>query len=162
MKNCAADTITWSHEALPTQRQMQVSTMLERNIRLRPAAMDCYIKDTSYAWLQFNDCATGRGYLLKLPFNKKESISTMKSALTRFDKKFVIPEDLRAYADYSMIYVVDVNTGKKEQMTFQEELKIDFDKLHKTFDSVNVSHNRIYVVLNKDGKKVPLEKSISL
>ncbi|MBD0297904.1 MAG: hypothetical protein ICV84_22365 [Flavisolibacter sp.] len=162
MKNCAADTITWSHEALPTQRQMQVSTMLERNIRLRPAAMDCYIKDTSYAWLQFNDCETGRGYLMKLPFNKKESISTMKSALTRFDKKFVIPEDLRAYADYSMIYVVDVNTGKKEQMTFQEELKIDFDKLHKTFDSINVSHNRIYVVLNKDGKKVPLEKSISL
>ena len=86
----------------------------------------------------------------------------MKSALTRFDKKFVIPEDLRAYADYSTIYVVDVNTGKKEQMSFKEEFKINFDKLHETFDSVNVSRNRIYVVLNKDGQKVPMEKNISL
>ncbi len=161
-KNCAADTLTWSHEALSTQRQMQVGTLLERNVRIHPSAIDCYIKDTSYAWLQFNDCATGRGYLLKLPFNKKETINSIKSALTRFDKKFVIPEDLRAYSDYSLLYVVDVNSGKREQMTYKEELKINFDKLHETFDSVNISRNRIYVVLNKDGQKVPLEKAISL
>ena len=161
-KNCAADTVTWSHEALPTQRQMQVSTLLDRNVRINRSAIDCFIKDTGYAWLQFNDCVTGRGFLLKLPFNKKESVRSMKSALTHFDKKFVVPPDLRAYADYSTLYVVDVNTDKREQMSFKEELKINFDKLHDTFDSINISHNRIYAVLKKNGEKVPMEKKISL
>jgi hypothetical protein len=47
-------------------------------------------------------------------------------------------------------------------MTFKEEYKIDFDNIHETIDSVNVSHNRIFVQLIKNGEKVPLEKNISL
>ena len=86
----------------------------------------------------------------------------MSSAINSFDKKFVVPDDLVAYADYSTIYVEDMNTGKKEQMTFKEEYKINFNNIHKTIDSVNISRNRIYVQLIKDGQKVPLEKQIGL
>ena len=86
----------------------------------------------------------------------------MSSAINSFDKKFVVPEDLRAYADYSTIYVEDINTGKQESMTFKEEYKIDFNDIHKVIDSVNVSHDRIFVQLIKNGEKVPLEKKISL
>ena len=86
----------------------------------------------------------------------------MSSAINSFDKKFVVPDDLRAYADYSTIYVEDINTGKKEQMTFKEEYKINFNKIHDVIDSVNVSHDRIYVELIKNGNKLPLEKKISL
>ncbi len=161
-KNCLADTLTWTHDALPSMRQMQISTLLNNSIRVNKAAMSCYIKDTSYAYLTFNDCVTGRGYLLKLPFNKKENINKVTSALTSFDKKFVVPEDMRAYADYSTIYVVDVTTGKEERMTFKEEYDINFNDVHKVIDSINVSRNRIYVKLLKDGKEVPLEKQINL
>lgn len=161
-KNCLADTLTWTHDLLPSKRQMQLSILLDNTIRINKAAVDCFIKDTSYAYVTFNDCVTGRGYLLKLPFNKKENINKVTSALTAFDKKFVVPDDMRAYADYSTIYVVDVNTGKEERMTFKEEYDIDFNDVHKVIDSINVSHNRIFVLLNKNGQQLPLEKNINL
>jgi hypothetical protein len=99
---------------------------------------------------------------MQLPFNKKQSLRKMSSAINSFDKKFVVPEDLRAYADYSTIYVEDINTGKKESMTFKEEFKIDFNNIHEVVDSVNVSHDRIFVQLIKGGENLPLEKKISL
>lgn len=162
VSNCMPDTLTWGHDALEADRKMHLSTLVDKIVRLNKSAINAYIKDTSYAWLTFNDCITGRGYLLKLPFNKKESINKISSAINNFDKKFVVPDDLRAYADYSTIYVIDVNTGQKEQMTFKEELKFSFDHIHDAIDSVNISRNRIYVLLNKNGQKVPLEKSINL
>jgi hypothetical protein len=161
-KNCLADTLTWTHEALPSKRQMQVPTLLDNPVRVNKAAMNCYFKDTSYAYLSFNDCVSGRGYLIKLPFNKRENISKISSALNAFDKKFVVPDDLRAYADYSTLYVVDVATDKKEQMTFKEQYPIDFNNVHGVIDSINVSRTRLFVLLNKDGKKVPIEKKINL
>lgn len=161
-KNCLADTLTWTHDRLPATRQMQIPLLLDNTVRINKSAINCYIKDTSYAWLSFNDCVTGRGYLLKLPFNKKESINKMTSALNAFDKKFVVADDLRAFADYSTIHVVDINTGKKEIMTFKESYDIDFNDVHKVIDSINVSHDRIFVLLKKDGQQVPLEKKIAL
>src|SRR5438093_3393807 len=108
-KNCIADTLTWSHSAMPTARQMHIGTLLGTSVRLNKSAIGCYIKDTSYAWLTFNDCVTGRGYLMQLPFDKKQNIRKMSSALNSFDKKFAVADDLRAYADYSIIYVENVN-----------------------------------------------------
>ena len=162
VNNCTGDSITWTHDALPANRQMHMGTLLDNLVRLNKSAVSCFIKDTSYAWVAFNDCITGRGYLLQLPFDKKQSVRKMSSAINSFDKKFVVPDDLRAYADYSTIYVEDINTGKKEQMTFKEEYKINFNNIHEVIDSVNVSHDRIYVQLIKNGEKLPLEKKISL
>jgi hypothetical protein len=161
-KNCIADTLTWTHEALPSKRQMQMPSLLDNNVRVNKDAVSCYFKDTSYAYLTFNDCVTGRGYLLKLPFSKQESISKISSAINAFDKKFVVPDDLRAYADYSTLYVLDIATGKKEQMTFKEQYKIDFNNIHDVIDSVNVSRSRMFVLLKKDGQQVPIEKKITL
>lgn len=162
VKNCTGDTLTWSHDYMPAALQMHLGTLLGNLVRLNKEALDVYIKDTSYAWATFNDCMTGRGYLLYLPFSKQQTVRKMSSAINSFDKKFVLPEDLRAYCDYSTIYVEDINTGKKEQMTFKEEYNIDFNKIHETIDSVNISRNRIFVQLIKDGQKVPLEKNISI
>jgi hypothetical protein len=162
VNNCIADTLTFSHNAMPSSRQIHMGTYLGHLVRLNKSAISAYFKDTSYVWLTFNDCATGRGYLLQLPFNKKESIRKMSSAINSFDKKFVVPDDLRAYADYSTLYVEDIATGKTEKITFKEEYKIDWDNIHETIDSVNISHNRIFVQLKKGGQNVPLEKNISL
>ena len=162
VKNCLADSLIWTHDALPADRQMHMGTLLDKLVHINKSALSCFIKDTSYAWVAFNDCITGRGYLVQLPFDKKQSVRKMSSAINSFDKKFVVPDDLRAYADYSTIYVEDINSGKKELMTFKEEYKIDFDKIHETIDSVNISRNRIFVQLIKNGEKLVLEKKISL
>lgn len=162
VNNCVADSISWTHDALPANRQMHMGTLLDNLVRLNKSAINCFIKDTSYAWVSFNDCITGRGYLLYLPFDKKQTVRKMSSAINSFDKKFAVPDDLRAYADYSTIYVEEINSGKKEQMTFKEEYKINFNKIHEVIDSVNVSHSRIFVQLIKNGEKVVLEKQISL
>lgn len=161
-KNCIADTLTWTHDALPSKQQMQVPTLLDNMVRVNKAAINCYFKDTSYAYLSFNDCISGRGYLVKLPFSKKESIVKISSALNAFDKKFAVPEDLRAYADRSTLYVVDIATGKKEQMTFKEQYQIDFNDVHSVIDSINVSRSRMFVLLKKDGKDILIEKKINL
>lgn len=161
-KNCIADTLTWTHDDLPSKRQMQMPTLLDNIVRVNKSAMNCYMRDTSYAYLSFNDCVSGRGYLLKLPFNKRENIFKVSSALNAFDKKFVVPDDLRAYADRSTLYVVDVATDKKAQMTFKEQYPINFDDVHQIIDSINVSRDRLFVLLKKDGKEIPLEKKISL
>jgi len=161
-KNCIADTLTWTHDLLPSNRQMQLPTLLDNTVRINRSAVNCYIKDTSYAYLSFNDCITGRGYLFKLPFNKKENVVKITSALNAFDKKFVVPEDLRAYADRSTLYVVDVATDKKAQMTFKEQYPIDYNDVHAIIDSINISRSHMFILLKKDGKDIPIEKSISL
>lgn len=162
IKNCIADSISWTHDALPANRQMHMGTLLGNLVRLNASAFSCFIKDTSYAWVAFNDCITGRGYLMQLPFDKKQNVRKMSSAINSFDKKFIVPDELRAYADYSTIYVEDISNGKKELMTFKEEYKIDFNNIHEVIDSVNISRNRIFVQLIKNNEKVFLEKQISL
>jgi len=162
VKNCAPDSISWTHGGMDVRRQLPFSDLVDQDVRLNASAISCYIKDTSYAWLTFNDCITGRGFLFKLPFNKAESINKFSGALTGFDPKFVIANDLRAYTDRGSIYVVDVNTGEQAVMTFKEAYDIDFNKLHDVVDSINVTHKRIYVKLLKQGKEVPLEKTIDL
>ena len=47
-------------------------------------------------------------------------------------------------------------------MTFKEEYPIDFMDIHKVLDSINVTRQRIYVKLIKDGNEIPMEKQISL
>jgi len=162
VENCTGDTVTWSHDYTPSALQMHLGTLLGNLVRLNNDALSCYIKDTSYAWVTFNDCITGRGYLLYLPYSKQESVRKMSSAVNSFDKKFVLPDNLRAYCDYSTIYVEDIESGKKAQMTFKEDHKIDWNNIHQTIDSVNISNNRIFVQLIKDGQKVPIEKNITL
>src|SRR6187431_1720156 len=56
VNNCTADSITWTHDALPANRQMHMGTLLDGLVRLNNSAISCFIKDTSYAWVAFNDC----------------------------------------------------------------------------------------------------------
>jgi hypothetical protein len=119
-------------------------------------------QDTVCAWLAFNDCLTGRGYLIKLPFNKGNGIQKISGALNGFDPKFFVDPDLRAYTDKGSIFVVNTTNGKEAQMTFREEYPIDFTDIHKVVDTISVTKNRIYAKLLKDGKEIPFEKQISL
>jgi hypothetical protein len=163
VRNCEPDSLTWTHKGLPSERQIVFNQYVNQPVRLNKAALDVAFQDTSVVWLSFNDCKTGRGYLFKLPYRKGNPIQTISAALNSFDKKFSVDPDLRAYTDRGNIYVVNVTNGKEAQMTFKEEYKdMDFNKVHESLDSINVTKQRVYVKLLKEGKEVPLEKKIDL
>lgn len=161
LRNCRPDSMIWMHDYADS-KLTKFSDYIGQDVTLNKSAMGCYFNDTLYAWLEFNDCTTGRGYLLQLPFSKSRSRQTIKGALTRFDPKFSIEQDLVAYTDRGSVFVEDVKTGKKALMPFDKQYDIDFDKLHETVDSVNITKSRIFVRMLRDGKEVPYEKKVTL
>ena len=160
--NCIADTLTWSYIDMGVNRKMGIPDLVGTTVRLNKDNVSCFIKDTSYAWLVFNDCSNGRGYLLKIPFNKKADLGRKSSALNKFDPKFSVAEGLIAYSDRGNIFVEDMATGKTAMMTFGAKVDIDYDAIHETVDSVNITPTRIWakVLLDKEWKT--FEKNITL
>lgn len=160
--NCIADTLTWSYIDMGIDRKLGIPDLVGTAVRLNKDNISCYIKDTSYAWLSFNDCSNGRGYLLKIPYNKKENISRKTSALNKFDPKFSVADGLVAYSDRGNLFVEEMATGKTAMMTFGEKVDIDYDAIHETVDSVHVSPTHLWarVKLGKEWKT--FEKNIEL
>lgn len=163
VKNCKPDTITWSHDQLLTNRKSGFYELVGKDVRLNKNYISCTFKDTSYAWLKFNDCVTGRGFLVKLPYSKSDKWSIYTSALNSFDPRFKVEEGLIAYYDDTFIYVQDLQTGKIEKMVMADKkLDIDYNDVHKTIDSVNISRTKIWANLTIDGQTKPKDKTISL
>ncbi len=161
--NCLADTIAWSYTDMGNNRKIALSSLLGGTVvRLNKNAVGCFIKDTSYAWVSFNDCSNGRGYLLKIPFNGRDKLGVKASAINGFDPKFKIAEGLVAYSDRGNIFTEDMTTGKTAMMTFGQKLDIDYDAIHEYIDSVNITPERIWtrVKIGTDWKE--LEKKIEL
>ncbi len=143
-------------------KNIHLPSFIGQDVRINSSSISCFIKDTSYAWLTFNDCLTGRGYLLKLPFAKNGTIGKYTGALNNFDPKFSVAPDLRAYTDRGSIFVVNIKTDQEAIMSFKEAYDIDFNKIHESVDSINVTNNRIFVRLLKKGEPVELQKDIQL
>jgi hypothetical protein len=163
VNNCNADSLTWTHGKSSNTRGIQLTEFLNQPVKLNQSAISCAFQDTSLVWLAFNDCTSGRGYLLKLPYNKSKTIQKITGALNAFDPKFSIDPDLRAYTDRGNIYVANVHTGKEEQMTFKKEYEMDFNNIHKAIDTINVTRQRVYVkLIDKNGQEVEFEKKIQL
>lgn len=160
IKNCKPDTIAWANRYI--RKKIDLHEYLNKDVRMNPSFVNCVFEDTSAIWLTFNDCITGRGYLMKFHYASTAGIEKMTAALNSFDKKFSLDPDLRAYTDGGNIYVVDVRSGKQAEMTFKEAYQMDYDNIHTAIDSINVTKQRIYVKLLKEGREVPLEKAISL
>jgi hypothetical protein len=163
MKNCRPDSVSWTYEGLESKRHALFSDYTPQEVRLNKSAIAVAFQDTSSVWISFNDCFTGRGYLVELPYRSGKSTIKTSAALNSFDKKFSVDPDLRAYTDRGNIFVVNVTNGKTAQMTFKENYAdMDFNDIHKTLDTINVTKSRIYVKLIKEGQDVPIEKNVSL
>jgi hypothetical protein len=161
-KNCSADTLIWSYKGMGVNRKVGLTDFLNNTVHIQKNYVKCFINDTAYAWLMFNDCATGRGYQLKLPFNKTANIGRKSSGINSIDPKFSIADNIVAYTDRGNIFVEDMSTGKTGQMTFGKALDIDYDAIHEYIDSVNVTPSRIWVKVKIDNKWTELEKNITL
>jgi hypothetical protein len=153
-KNCTGDTLTWGFRG-------QNKNILF-NYKLDKDHARCIIKDTAFALLVFNECGNGRGYFIKFSFGKKASFKKSSSAINNFDPKFSVADSLLAYTDKGNIFVEDIATGKKALMTFGKTLDIDFDSIHETLDSVNITPGRIWAKVKVDDEWKTLERNITL
>jgi hypothetical protein len=153
-KNCAGDTLTWGF--------IGQNKNIPFDYKLNKDFTRCIIKDTAFALLVFNTCENGRGYFMKFSFGKKASFKKSTTAINNFDPKFSVADSLLVYTDKGNIFVEDIATGKKALMTFGQPLDIDFDAIHETLDSVNITPNRIWAKVKLDDGWKTLEKNITL
>ena len=98
-KDCTADSIIWSYDGMGVNRKMGLVNLLGASLHLDKNFIRCTFKDTGYVWVLFNDCSNGRGYSLKIPFDKKGILSPRASAINGIDPKFSVADGLVAYTD---------------------------------------------------------------
>jgi hypothetical protein len=159
VKDCKPDSIIWSYNGMGANRKTKFDYS---TVSLNTNFVRCIFNDTSFVYLLFNDCATRRGFQIKLPFDKKQSFEMRTSGINNLDPKFSISDNLVAYTDRGNIYVLEVTTGKKAMMTFGEKVDVDYDAIHEHIDSVNVTNSRIWVNVKIKDKWTPIEKNITL
>lgn len=162
MKNCLPDTISWSHEGLDTKRKTGFTYLIGATVKVNKDFVQVKFKDNEYAWVLFNDCYTGRGFQIKLPYDKNANFSLKSSGINSLDPKFNIAENLIVNTDRGNIFVEDAYTGKKVMMTFGQKLDIDYDAIHEFIDSVNVSNDKIWVRIKVNNAWIDKEKKIVL
>jgi hypothetical protein len=161
-KDCLPDSLIWSYTDMGVNRKMGMLDLIGIPVKLSKSSVACFIKDTSYAWLSFNDCSNKRGYLIKIPFNKKETIGRKSSAVNNLDPKFSVDPSLIAYSDRGNIFAEDKATGKTAMMTFGERVEIDYDAIHESIDTVNITPSRIWVRVKIGNAWKEIEKNIEL
>lgn len=157
-RDCKPDQIIRSHDEMPILH----TDFGFSSVHVNKDYIRCIFSDTSYAYILFNDCITGRGYQIRMPFSKSGTISKRSSGINNLDPKFEVADNMIAYTDRGNIYVEEVSTGKKAMMTFGKGLDIDYDAIHEFIDTVNVTRERIWVKVKIDDKWTELQKKISL
>jgi hypothetical protein len=160
--NCLPDSVIWSYSGMDMNRKLGFADFGGSRFPVNKNSMQCFFKDTSYAWLLFNNCETGRGYLAKIPFDKKKNIIRKGSAINNFDPKFSVANELAAYTDKGNIFVEDMATGKKAMMTFGKITDMDYDDMHKALDSVNITSTRIWAKVKVEKEWKEIEKKITM
>jgi len=162
VKNCFPDTVTWSYSGMGINRKLAFSDMSSAKVYLNKNFIRCVITDTSSAWVLFNNCSNGRGYFLKIPFDKKKNVIMRGSAINSFDPKFSVADGLMAYTDKGNIFVEEMATGKKAMMTFGRTTDMDYDVMHEVLDSVNITANKIWAKVKFEKDWQTVEKNITL
>lgn len=162
-KDCQIDSIHWEKGGMGAIKDIIFSEFIEKPVKPSGQFLSTDIIDGKYAWVKFNDCATGRGYLLKLPFDQGGTTSKFTSAINNFDPKFELEDGLVAYYDNTFIYVEDMTTGQiaKQLLTDTGVTEIDYDNIHSLIDSVNITKSSIYAKLNVKGKEIVHNKPLT-
>ena len=160
--NCTIDSIHWTNNGAKAQQSIVFKEYIGREIKVSKEKIKVIVNDDKYAWLVANDCATGRGFVVKMPFTKEGTLGKYASALTNFDPKFKLEDGLVAYYDNTFIYVQDMATQKVAKTLLSDVgvRNINFDEAHSVVDSVNITKSNIFAILNIDGK--PTERKAAL
>lgn len=157
-RNCKPDSVGWNYKGLGSIRKTSFDF---KSIKVNKDFVRCFIRDTAMAYILLNDCITGRGFQILLPFAKNRNYGLRTSGINNFDPKFKVADNLLVNTDRGNIFVEDMATGKKAMMTFGKALDIDYDVIHDYIDSVNITNDRIWVKVMIDQKWTELEKKIT-
>ncbi len=160
--NCLPDSIIWSYSGMGINRKLGFTDIAGEKFKIDKNNISIYFHDTSFVWLLFNNCETGRGYFAKIPFDKKLNIARRGSAFNSFYPKFSVAQGLVVYTDRGNIFVEDMVNGKKAMMTFGEMVDMDYNAMHEVVDSVNISPTRIWAKVKVKNDWKVFEKNISL
>jgi hypothetical protein len=153
----------FTHKAMPSNRKIVFSQYTNKDVRINKNMFECILRDTNYFWFKFNDCNTGRGYLLKFAFDKKQSNRIITSAINSFDPKYKVEDGMIAYHDYNFVYAEHFETGKKAKVKLSDEkLPLDFDNTHAIIDSVNITRQKVYIKYKKNGESTVIDQNITL
>lgn len=161
-KDCKIDSIHWEKGGMGVIKDMNFSEFIPNDIKPTQQAFACDIIGTAYAWLRFNDCVTGRGYIVRLPFDKTGTTSKYTSAINNFDPAYKVAEGLVAYYDNTFIYVQDINTGKtaKALITDTGVPNTDFSDVHSLIKSVDITKDHITAKITYEGKESEINKPL--
>lgn len=161
--DCKIDTIHWEKGGMGVIKDIVFSDFIDKEVKPSKSLISCDIVDAKYAWIKFNDCQTGRGYLIRLPFDKDGKTSKFKSAINNFDPEFKVADGLVSYYDNTFIYVHDINTDKVAQtlLTDTGVKNIDYDNVHSLIKSVDITKENITAKLTVDGKTIDINKPLS-
>jgi len=159
--NCFIDTVIWSHKKIENRRKIHLSTFIGEIPAVDKSTIKCYIRDTSYAFLVFNDCLTRRGYWMKLPYSSEISLEKSVSAINSADPRYSVEEGLLCYKANNTVYVQEIMTGKVAEVTVPSPT-LDYETMYEIIDSVNITRNRIFMNLKDGGSVKPFEKTIEL
>lgn len=161
-KDCKADSIIWSYNGLGAFRKTGFEYLIGTTLNINKNFVRCYFNNADVAWVLFNDCENGRGFQIKLPYDKNESFSLKSSGLNNLDPKFSISDNLVVYTDRGNLFIEDMSSGKKATMTFGQALDIDYDYLHDHIDSVNITNTRAWAKVKIDKEWKVIESNITL
>ena len=160
--NCKADSIIWTYKGLGELRKTSFEGLIGRTPYINKNFIRCYFNNADVAWIMFNDCETGRGFQIKLPYDRSQSVSPKGSGINNLDPKFSISDNLIVYTDRGNLFIEDMSTGKKGSMTFGEALDIDYDNMHASIDSVNITNTRSWAKVKIGEEWKVIEKNITL
>lgn len=160
--NCKADSIIWTYKGLGELRKTSFEGLIGRTPSINKNFIRCFFNNADVAWIMFNDCETGRGFQIKLPYDRSQSVSPKGSGINNLDPKFSISDNLVVYTDRGNLFIEDMSTGKKGSMTFGEALDIDYDNIHASIDSVNITNTRSWAKVKIGEEWKVIEKNITL
>lgn len=158
--NCKIDSIHWEKKGMKVVRDIVFNDFIPKDVKPSKSLISCDIMGSKYAWIKLNDCKTGRGYLIKLPFDKDGTATT--SAINNFDPEFKVADGLVAYYDNTFIYVQDMETDliAKTLLTDTGVKEIDYDDVHSLIKNVNITRDHITAAITVDGKTINIDKPL--
>ncbi len=161
-KDCKIDSIHTEKGGMGVIKDIIFAEFIPNEIRPSKEAMKIDIIDGKYAWLRFNDCATGRGYAAKLNFDKGINSQKLTTAINNFDPKYKVEDGLVAYYDNTFIYVQNMATEKvaKQLLTDVGVRNHDVNDPHSLIDSVNITKQNLYAKILFEGKTIEHKKAL--
>ncbi|MFT3904537.1 MAG: hypothetical protein QM727_15300 [Niabella sp.] len=162
-KDCKIDSIISDKGGMGVINTIVFSDFIPNEIKPSKSLIKVDIIGSTHSWIRINDCATGRGYAIKLNFDKGIGKQKFTSALNNFDPKFKVAEGLIAYYDNTFIYVQDMETNKVAKALLTDTgitEVIDYNDVHALIKDVDITKEKILAHIHYQNKDIEVSKSL--